>query len=88
MNKQYEYKILSWTKEDFHALVASMSQEDIRSMVRKLYDETFDATLDAASPDHIVYSYILFMAYEAETAQNDRDAEILYSILDAYEQTT
>ena len=46
--------------------------------MREYFNNTFSFVLNK----HISR---LSAAYEAETAQNDRDAEILYSILDAYE---
>ena len=38
-------KILAWDKKDYHALAASMDLEEIRSMVRELYEEDEAAAL-------------------------------------------
>lgn len=78
MKNSFEDKILSWTNEDFHALVASLTQEDINHMLRKLCN---DADPDTVSHESVVYNYISLMAYEAEMRQDDRTAEALYSIL-------
>ena len=82
MNRSFEQKILAWDGEDLHELAASMDQEEIRSMVRILYDENFDPTLDIASPETIVSYYASFMAFEAEMAQDEELAAIIYDLLD------
>ena len=82
MNRSFEQKILAWDGEDLHELAASMDQEEIRSMVRILYDGNFDPTLDTASPECIVSNYASFMAFEAEMAQDEELAAIIYDLLD------
>ena len=77
MKNSFEDKILSWTNEDFHALVASLTQEDINHMLHKLCY----VGPDTVSHESVVYNYISLMAYEAEMRQDDRTAEALYSIL-------
>jgi len=81
MNNSYEDKTLTWSKEDFHAIVASLTQEDINHMLYKLCY----VGPDTVSPESIVYNYISLIAYEAEMRQDDRTAETLYSILYAIE---
>ena len=68
MKNSFEDKILSWTNEDFHALVASLTQEDINHMLHKLC---------YVGPDTVSHESV----YEAEMRQDDRTAEALYSIL-------
>ncbi len=74
-------KILAWDKKDFHALATSMDLEEIRSMVRQLFDECFYPNYDNASAESIVYDYLLLLAYEAEAAENDLEAAALYEII-------
>ena len=80
--KSYEQKILAWDGEDFHELAASMDQEEIRSMARILYDETFDPLFDIASPETIISNYALIMAFEAEIADDEDLAYIIYDLID------
>ena len=79
--KSYEQKILAWDGADFHELAASMDQEEIRSMVRQMFDECFYPNYDNASVENIVHDYLLLLAYEAEVAANEDEAEILYDII-------
>ena len=74
-------KILAWDKKDFPAFAASMDQEEIRSMVKQLYDECFYPHFEHKAPEGIVYDYILLLAYEAESAANEDEADILYDII-------
>ena len=80
--KTYEQKILAWDGEDLHELAASMDQEEIRSMARILYDETFDPYFDFATPESIVSNYASFMAYEAEIVDDEELAAIIYDLMD------
>ena len=74
-------KILAWDKKDFPSFAASMDQEEIRSMVKQLYDECFYPHFEHKTPEGIVYDYILLLAYEAESAANEDEAEVLYDII-------
>ena len=74
-------KILAWDRKDFSALAASMDQEEIRSMVRQMFDECFYPNYDNASVENILHDYLLLLAYEAEVAANEDEAEILYDII-------
>lgn len=74
-------KILAWDKKDFPTFAASMNQEEIRSMVKQLYDECFYPHFEHKTPEGIVYDYILLLAYEAECAANESEAERVYDIL-------
>lgn len=80
--KSYEQKILAWDGADFHELAASMDQEEIRSMARILYDETFDPTIELASPETVIYNYASYMAFEAEIADDEDLAYIIYDLMD------
>ena len=82
MNRSFEQKILAWDGDNLHELAASMDQEEIRSMARILYEESFDPTFDIASPECIVSNYVSFMAFEAEMAQDEELASIIYELLD------
>ena len=81
--KSYEQKILAWDGADCHKLAASMDQEEIRSMARILYDETFDPYFDFASPETVISNYASYMAYEAEIANDEELAAIIYDLMDA-----
>ncbi len=81
--KSYEQKILAWDGADFHELATSMDQEEIRSMARILYDETFDPYFDIASPETVISNYASYMAYEAEIANDEELAAIIYDLMDA-----
>ncbi len=81
--KSYEQKILAWDGADFHELAASMDQEEIRSMARILYDETFDPYIDFATPETVISNYASYMAYEAEIANDEELAAIIYDLMDA-----
>ena len=76
-------KILSWNREDFPRFAASMDQEEIRSMARILFDETFDPMFDIASPETVIYNYASYMAFEAEMANDETLAYTIYDLLDA-----
>ena len=80
--KSYEQKILAWDSADFHELAASMDQEEIRSMARILYDETFDPYIDFATPETVISNYASYMAYEAEIANDEELAAIIYDLMD------
>jgi hypothetical protein len=80
--KSYEQKILAWDGADFHELAASMDQEEIRSMARILFDETFDPMFDIASPETVIYNYTSYMAFEAEIADDEDLAYIIYDLMD------
>ena len=80
--KSYEQKILAWDGADFHKLAASMDQEEIRSMARILFDETFDPMFDIASPETVIYNYASYMAFEAEIADDEDLAYIIYDLMD------
>ncbi len=81
--KSYEQKILAWDGADFHELAASIDQEEVRSMARILFEETFDAMFDVASPETVIYNYASYMAFEAEMANDETLAYIIYDLLDA-----
>ena len=80
--KSYEQKILAWDGGDLHELAASMDQEEIRSMARILFDETFDPYFDFATPESIISNYASFMAFEAEMAQDEELAAIIFNLLE------
>lgn len=80
--KSYEQKILAWDGADFHELAASMDQEEVRSMARILFDETFDPMFDVASPETVIYNYASLMAFEAEIADDEDLAYIIYDLMD------
>ena len=80
--KSYEQKILAWDGADFHELAASMDQEEVRSMARILFDETFDPTIELASPETIISNYASYMAFEAEIADDEDLAYIIYDLMD------
>ena len=80
--KSYEQKILAWDGADFHELAASMDQGEIRSMARFLYDETFDPTIEFASPETIISNYASVMAFEAEIVDDEELAAIIYDLMD------
>ena len=80
--KSYEQKILAWDGADFHELAASMDQEEVRSMARILFDETFDPMFDVASPETVIYNYASYMAFEAEIADDEDLAYIIYDLMD------
>ena len=76
-------KILAWDKKDFPAFAASMNQEEIRSMARILFEETFDPYFDIASPETVISNYTSYMAFEAEMANDETLAYIIYDLIDA-----
>ena len=80
--KSYEQKILAWDGADFHELAASMDQEEVRSMARILFDETFDPMFDVASPETVISNYASLMAFEAEIADDEDLAYIIYDLMD------
>ena len=55
--KSYEQKILAWDGADIHELAASMDQEEIRSMARILFEESFDPGFEIASPEAVISNY-------------------------------
>ena len=69
-------KILAWDRKDFSALAASMDQEEIRSMVRQMFDECFYPNYDNASVENILHDYLLLLAYEAEVAAKEDEATL------------
>ena len=77
-------KILAWDRKDFSELAASMDQEEIRSMVRELFEEYFYPNFDNETPEMITYNYILLLAYEAETIDEDAASDI-YDVIYAIE---
>ena len=81
--KSYEQKILAWDGGDLHELAASMDQEEIRSMARVLFEETFDPYFDFASPETIISNYTSYMAFEAEIADDEELAAIIYDLMDS-----
>ena len=80
--KSYEQKILAWDGADCHELAASMDQEEIRSMARILFEESFDPYFDCASPKSVISNYISYMAFEAEIADDEELAAIIYDLMD------
>ena len=76
-------KILSWDREDFPRFAASMDQEEIRSMIREMFDECFIPSFTEDYPEAIVHDYILLLAFEAEMSANEEAAATLYEIIDA-----
>ena len=81
--KSYEQKILAWNGADFHELAASMDQEEIRSMARILFEETFNPYFDTASPEAVISNYTSYMAFEAEMANDEDLAYTIYDLMDA-----
>ena len=51
-------------------------------MARFLYDETFDPTIEFASPETIISNYASVMAFEAEIVDDEELAAIIYDLMD------
>ena len=83
--KSYEQKILAWDGADIHELAASMDQEEVRSMARILFEESFDPGFEIASPEAVISNYTSYMAFEAEIADDEELAAIIYDLLEAGE---
>ena len=52
-------------------------------MARILFEETFNPYFDTASPEAVISNYTSYMAFEAEMANDETLACIIYDLLDA-----